>query len=325
MQRIIHAGPAAGLVLALVVGAAASPVLAEPEVFGSPDAAVDALVAALEARDRAALVAVFGPESEDVILTGDDAEDRATWSRFLSSYRALHRIEARDEGGATLEIGRDLWPFPVPLVRGEDGWRFDAEAAREEVLLRRIGGNELDVIELLRAYVGVQEEYRRTDADGDGVADFAAGVLSDPGTRDGLYWPPEEGAPESPIGDFMARAAAEGYSVDGAEGDPEPYLGYYFQVLRRQGDAAPGGAFDYMVNGHMVAGHAMLAYPAAYGETGIMSFMVGERGLVYEADLGEDTLMVAGAIESFDPGQGWAPVEVDADEVEGADADGAAR
>jgi hypothetical protein len=307
MKPLINAGTAAGI--ALTLGLGAIPGAAAPLVFDSPEAATDTLIAALEARDRAALIAVFGAENEDVILTGDDDEDRATWGEFLASYRTLHRFDPQGEGVTILEIGRDLWPVPAPLVKGERGWSFDAAAAREEVLLRRIGENELDVIELLHAYVRVQDEYRRTDADGDGIADFAASVISDAGTRDGLYWPAEEGAPESPIGDFMARAAAEGYSVDGTEEDPEPYLGYYFQLLQNQGDAAPGGALDYMVNGHMMAGHAMLAYPAAYDETGIMSFMVGERGIVYEADLGEDTLAVAGAIESFEPGEGWTPVE----------------
>jgi hypothetical protein len=311
MKPIKNGSAITGLALIMTLGAGPGAALAEAQVFASPEAATDALIAALEAQDRDALIAVFGPESEDVILTGDVEEDRETWSEFLSGYRTLHQIEVLGDGVATLEIGRDLWPFPAPLIQAGDGWQFDAEAAREEVMLRRIGGNELDVIALLRAYVRVQDQYRRTDPDGDGIASFAAGVLSSEGTHDGLYWPAEEGAPESPIGDFMARAAAQGYTVDGTEEDPEPYLGYYFEVLQRQGDAAPGGAYDYMVNGHMVAGHAMLAYPAAYGETGIMSFMVGERGVVYEADLGDDTLAVAGAIESFDPGEGWTPVEDD--------------
>jgi Protein of unknown function (DUF2950) len=175
--------------------------------------------------------------------------------------------------------------------------------------LRRIGQNELDVIDLLRGYVDAQATYRAMDPDGDGLPTFAASVLSTEGMRDGLYWPDAPDAPESPVGDFMARAAADGFSVEGgSDEEPEPYLGYYFRVLTKQGAAAPGGAMDYMVNGNMVAGHALLAFPAAYGDTGVMSFLVGERGVVYEADLGEDTLAIAGAMDSFDPGEGWEPV-----------------
>ena len=244
-----------------------------------------------------------------MILTGDDARDRQAWGEFLRDYTVAapdRRSKATTWRRCT--VGRDLWPFPAPLVEDESGWHFDAEAAREEVLLRRIGQNELDVIDLLRGYVRAQAAYRAMDPDGDGLPSFAAALLSDAGERDGLYWPDEPGAPESPVGDFMARAAADGYNVDGTDTEPEPYLGYYYRILTKQGAAAPGGAMDYMVNGRMVAGHALVAFPAAYGESGVMSFMVGEAGVVYEADLGEDTLAVAGAIDSFDPGEGWAPV-----------------
>jgi hypothetical protein len=294
--------------LALLLATGPLPAAAEPAIFASPEAAVAAVVEAIEARDAGGLVAVFGPENEDVVLTGDLEDDRETWRAFLAGYRAFHRIEQEDDGAATLYIGRDVWPFPAPLVRGEDGWAFDAAAAREEVRLRRIGQNELDVIDLMRGYVRAQAAYRAADPDGDGLPTFASGILSAPGTRDGLYWPPGPDAPQSPIGDFMARAAADGYSFDGIDQEPEPYLGYYFRLLTRQGPSAPGGAMDYLLNGRMVAGHALLAFPGGYGESGVMSFMVGEAGVVYEADLGEDTLAVAGAIKSFDPGAGWSPV-----------------
>jgi hypothetical protein len=294
--------------LALLGATFALPAGAEPQHFESPDAVVGAVIAALEARDPEALVAVFGPENEDVALTGDLEEDRAVWSEFMRDYATFHRIDVEDDDTAILYIGRDLWPFPAPLVATEAGWAFDAAAARDEVLARRIGRNELDVIEIMRRYPVAQARFRAMDADGDGLPAFAAGILSTPGTRDGLYWPPEPGAPESPVGDFVARAAAGGYSVGGVDEAPEPYLGYYFRILTRQGAAAPGGAIDYMVGGRMLAGHALFAFPAAYGDTGIMSFMVGEAGVIYEADLGGDTLAAAEAIEAFDPGDGWAPV-----------------
>ena len=187
-------------------------------------------------------------------------------------------------------------------------WSFDAEGAREEVLARRIGRNELEVIDIMRRAPEIQAAYRRTDHDGDGVMEFAASILSSPGTRDGLYWPDEPGAEPSPFDDTLARASFTGYSEDGEDREPEPFEGYYFRILQGQGEAAPGGAYSYMVAGNMVAGHALVAYPAVYGDTGIMSFLVGEQGIVYEADLGEDTLSRAVAVDVFDPSE-WFEVE----------------
>ncbi|MEM9221943.1 MAG: DUF2950 family protein [Pseudomonadota bacterium] len=285
------------------------PALAEPTAFDSPEAAVSTVIEALGAADREALIAAFGPEHEDVILSGDIARDRADWTDFITAYNEMHRIAVEGDT-ATLYIGIDQWPSPIPIVRGPDGsWRFDAEAGRDEISSRRIGENELDIIDLLRAYVRVQAAYRQIDYDGDGVMEFASSILSDEGERNGLYWPPEPGTPESPIGDFVARASAAGYSVDGQAVEPEPYLGYYFIMLDRQGANAPGGEREYAVNGEMVAGHALLAFPSAYGETGIMTLMVGENGVVYEADLGEETIDKALAIESYDPGEEWIIVE----------------
>jgi len=299
-----------GAPLALLI-AAASPAGAAPASYPTTEAAVGAVIAALEARDRAALVQVFGAENEDVVFTGDQVQDRQIWSEFLRAYRALNRIDANDDGTATLEIGKDLWPFPAPLVKDDAGWHFDMASARDEVLLRRIGENELDVIDVMRRYDAAQDAYRAANPAGDGIPAFAAHILSSPGARDGLYWADAPGAPESPVGDFIARASADGYNFDGTDEDPKPYLGYYFRILTRQGPAAPGGAMDYMVNGHLLAGHALLAFPAAYGDSGVMSFMVSEAGTVYEADLGPDTLAAASAIDSFDPGEGWKPVPAD--------------
>ncbi len=302
----------AGLVALLLATAAPITAHAEAESFASPEAAADAVIAALNAKDPQALLAVFGPESQDVIFSGDDAEDRQDWGQFLTSYEAMHRIAVdKTEAGerATIYIGRDQWPFPIELVAAAGQWHFDADGAREEVLLRRIGQNELDVIDLMHGYVRVQAIYRSENPDGDGLPSFASAILSSDGKHDGLYWPAAPGEPESPIGDFMARAAADGYQLDGTDVEPEPYLGYYYRVLQKQGPNAPGGALDYMANGEMVAGHALLAFPSDYGDTGVMSFMVGEAGIVYEADLGEDTLDVASAIDSFDPGEGWSVVE----------------
>ncbi len=303
MKRLLSSC-AVVLVLTSLPGAA----LSEPARFEGAEAAFETLVTALRSGDRDALIAIFGAENEDLIITGDPERDSTDREDFIAAFDEMHRVVEQD-GVATLYIGSDQWPFPIHVSMSEDTWAFDVEAGRDELLERRIGRNELDVIDVLKAYVRIQSEYRRTDYDADGVMEFAAHVLSTPGTRDGLYWPQEDGAPESPVGDFVARAAAEGYSVGGQDVEPEPYLGYYFHVLAKQGENAPGGAIDYMVNGNMVAGHAMVAFPSAYGETGIMSFMVAENGEILEADLGENTLETAQQIESFNPTEEWSAAE----------------
>lgn len=299
--------PAFGTVLALLLCSAAA--AADPASFDSPDAAVDAVVGALEAGDRAAVLQVFGPENEDLLSTGNTDEDRQIWGEFLKNVKAFRQIEQADDDHATLYAGRERWPFPVPLVRANGVWRFDPESGREEILMRRIGLNELAVIDIMNRVGAVQASFRETDHDGDRVKEFASSILSSAGERDGLYWPDEAGTERSPLDDFMARASDSGYNFDGTDRAPEPYVGYYFRILQGQGPAAPGGAYSYMVGGNMVAGHALLAYPAAYGDTGIMTFMVSESGQVYEADLGDETVSLAPAIKHFDPGEDWALVD----------------
>ncbi|MTH61729.1 DUF2950 domain-containing protein [Paracoccus litorisediminis] len=301
MKRIIST-------LALLIGTAPG-AWAAPQYFDTPEAAVTALVTALEAKDKAAVLQIFGPEAEDVVSTGDAEEDRVVWREFLDDMHAIHRLEPAGDGRMTLLAGREMWPFPADLVKGDTGWSFDAESAREEVLARRIGRNELEVIGLLRRAHEVQASFRQTDYDGDGVMEFAASILSTPGQHDGLFWAEDPDSPPSPFDESLARANFTGFSSDGEDREPEPYEGYYFRILQGQGPAAPGGAYSYMVNGNMVSGHAIVAYPAAYGDSGIMSFIVAEPGIVYQTDLGEDTLEKAAKIELFDPTEEWAPVE----------------
>jgi Protein of unknown function (DUF2950) len=289
--------------VALALGASIAS--AEPATYPTAEAGFEAFVSALKAQDRAMLLTIFGPESEDLIGTDDPEQDAEAREEFLAEYATFNQIVPAGEDRVELEIGRSLWPFPVAMTKSDAGWSFDVEGARDEILARRIGMNELDVIDLMHRAIGVQAAYRKIDYDGDGVMEFASSILSTPGQRDGLYWPPEEGTLDSPIGAFMAQASADGISIDGVDQEPQPYLGYYFRILTRQGASAPGGAYDYMVGGNMVAGHALLAYPAEPGESGIASFMVGENGQIYEANLGETTLDVAGAIDSFDPSEGW--------------------
>lgn len=294
--------------LVAVLVLAGSTAIAEPQAFASPEEAVEVLVAALEAGDRPSVIRVFGEENLDVVSTGDSAEDRDIWGEFLKSAQDLTRIDMVSPDTATLFVGRDLWPFPAPLVQSNAGWTFDAEAAREEVRMRRIGQHELAVIDVLKRANGIQSTYRRIDHDGDGVMEFAAGILSSPGARDGLYWPASAGG-LSPFDDQIARANLSGFAIDGQDVEPDPWEGYYFAILQEQGPAAPGGSYSYLVHGNMVAGYAVIAVPAIYGDTGIMTFMVGENGVVYETDLGDDTLTKALAIFAFDPGQDWAPVD----------------
>jgi hypothetical protein len=283
--------------------------LAEPLKFDSPDAAVAAVIAALEASDVDRMLEIFGPENKDVVSTSDATEDRELWGEFLRGAKVRTQIDLIDENTAELLVGQQAWPFPALIVRAEGGWAFDAEEARTEVLARRIGRHELAVIEILRRAPEMQAEYRRVDHDGDGVMEFAAAIVSGMGARDGLYWSDEPGTEPSPVGQGLARASLTGFAEDGVDVEPEPLYGYFFYILQGQGEAAPGGAYSYTINGNMVAGHAALAVPAVYGDSGIMSFMIGENGILYEADLGSDTLARAAGIKLFDPAEGWSPVE----------------
>lgn len=293
----------------VLLGIGATTALAAPAVYPTPEAAIEAFVSALEAHDKDALLVVFGPEAADLMNSGDADRDAEAAKDFLIGYHRYHVLDALSDDSRELVIGRNLWPFPVLLVKNEAGWSFDPDEARDEILSRRVGLNELDVIDILHKAALVQSRFRSEDQDGDGVMEFASSILSSPGQRDGLYWEHEDGKPDSPLGPEIALAAADGISVDGVEQEPEPYLGYYFRILTKQGEAAPGGAYDYMINGNMVAGYGVLAYPADPGNTGVMSFMVGENGVVYEANLGDATLETAAAIDSFNPGEGWSPVE----------------
>jgi Protein of unknown function (DUF2950) len=285
--------------------------LAAPQEFASPLDAANAVAAAVEANDAKGVIAIFGEENRDLVLSGDDAADTETWRNFARGFRQRHRIDVLGDDRAVLFVGRDEMRFPAELAKVGDKWHFDAEGAREEVLAGRIGRNELDVIAALKRGREIQEAYRSVDYDGDGVMEFAPSILSSEGQRDGLYWPSVPGEPESPIGPYFARAAAKGYAVgDGVEGnDADPFHGYYFDILTRQGASAPGGAMDYMVNGNMVAGFALIAYPAAYGDSGIMTFIMSENGIVLEADLGDQTIDLAAAIDTFDPDDGWQAAE----------------
>lgn len=288
----------------LLLAGSASPALSGGANFDTPQSALDAFVGALKANDQSKMLEIFGPEAEDLVGTGDPAEDQERRQEVLGMYAEGYRFQPEDEG-VVLLLGEDSWPFPIPILRTDDGWRFDLEAGIEELSAREIGLNELEVIELLEAYVDLQAAFRLVDHNGNGVMEFAQTIISDPEEQNGLFWPGKD----SFVGAALARAATSGWSDGQVDYEAEPFLGYYYTILQEQGPNAPGGAYSYFVGDHFVAGHALLAIPADYGETGIHSFLVGENGIVYEADFGPETLSIAAEISAYDPGTNWSPVE----------------
>jgi hypothetical protein len=275
--------------------------------FSSPEEALKALVAATKGGDRAALDSIFGPDVKD-LLSGDakqDAIELASFSKSVGQYAVWVR---KSDDRLVLDIGDQNWPMPIPLVRRNGAWQFDTAAGKEEVLNRRIGEDELNAIGVCRVYVQAQREYASEDRDGTGMLKYAQRIKSSPGARDGLYWPVGEGQEQSPFGPLLADAHAEGYGGKTAEGAPQPYKGYRFRILTSQGPSAAGGAYSYIINGNMVAGFAMVAFPAHWGESGVMTFIVNQWGKVYECNLGEQSADIAEAMVSFDPDSGWTPV-----------------
>ncbi|TDL86921.1 DUF2950 family protein [Meridianimarinicoccus aquatilis] len=280
---------------------------AEPANFPTPQDALEGFVAALNTPiGGGGILAVLGEDARDIVDTGDKNQNAANRAEMLELYAEGYRFLPDGDGRVTILFGAESWPFPIPIVRSEGVWHFDVDAGREELAAREIGLNELEVMDLLRAYVAVQADYRSVDHDGDGVMEFASHILStEPGKRDGLFW---MGA-QSPMGARIARAAFEGYSDGNTDFPPEPLHGYYFQMLNAQGSNAPGGEMTYLVNGNQVSGHAMMAVPAAYGQTGINTFLISENGVLLQTDLGEETLAIAARIDAFDPGPDWVPAD----------------
>jgi hypothetical protein len=306
------------LVLALVCAAAtilsatdssAATAKAQPKTFASPEEAVKALVDALKTGDKAQLSVLFGPGSESLVSSGDDVEDKATRERFLKNYEEKNSLEKKGDDEVLLQVGKDDWPLPIPIRRKGSAWAFDTKAGKEEFLNRRIGRNELNTIDVLEAYVDAQREYAGQDRDGDGVYSYAQKFRSTPGKKDGLYWEIKEGEEASPFGPLSARADQEGYTRKTKTEKPSPYHGYYFRILKAQGKNAPGGAYDYVVKGNMILGFGLVAWPATYGSSGIMTFLVNQEGVVYQKDLGKGTAKAAGALKRYDPDPTWKKVE----------------
>jgi hypothetical protein len=301
-------GALALLSTACLLGAAGQQTL-----FPTPDDGVKALVSAAESKDQAAMTAILGPDREK-LMSGDPVEDASAMNRFAANLRKSVKLVRVDDSKFTLTVGDDQFPFPIPLVKEGGQWRFDTAAGMDEILTRRIGQNELSAIMTCRAYVVAQWEYfsKALDTSEDGLAVYAQKFVSTPGQRDGLYWDVPEGEKPSPMGTLVAEARAEGYPAGQpkpAAGPRTPFHGYYFRILKAQGDHAPGGKFSYLVNGHMIAGYALLAFPAKWGSGGVMTFIVNNQGRVYQKNLGAATEDLAGAMTEYDPDPSWTLVK----------------
>jgi hypothetical protein len=294
-------------VCALLASLLLVPALAQQgneKTFGSPGDAVLALYTAVRSNDQQAISAIFGSNSGPILHTGDEVADKNMAADFIRRYDQMHRVVMEPDQTVTLYIGADNWPMPIPIIKNNSGaWYFDTEAGAKEILYRRIGRNENDAIEVLYTLVEAQREYASTTHDGDSTKHYALRFVSADGKQDGLYWKTSDNEPPSPIGPLIVGAAGEGYNLK--QGQQTPFHGYYYRILTKQGAAAKGGAKDYLVNGQLTRGFAFVAYPAEYRNSGVMTFIVNQDGVVYEKDLGQDTAKIASAMTDFNPDQGW--------------------
>lgn len=273
--------------------------------FASPEDAVRALALAANNRDTEALAAIFGP-AFDEITSPDPVQWRNELAAFANGLDASHHLTRLDDGRYILETGKDRWPFPIPIVRRGQSWFFDTEAGKQELINRRIGRNELQALKSIRAGALAQREYSSADHDGDGVLKFAKKIVSAPGKKDGLYWPPDLDGEISPLGPAYAKAQSQGYfKQPPKQNAPQPFHGYYYKILTRQGKHAPGGKYDYIINGNMIGGFAFVAWPAQYGDSGIMTFIINQQGKIYQKDLGPHTGSIAGKMNAYDPDPSW--------------------
>lgn len=278
-------------------------------LFDTPEHAAEALIATVKASNVDELVAIFGPDGKDLVASADPVDARNSRGVFTAAAQERWHLEDAPNGAKTLVIGHEDWPFPVPIVRDGHSWRFDTAAGRDEVIDRRVGRNELQVIQLCRTYVAAQRIYSLTGHDGQPAGAFAASLRSDAGRQNGLYWPVKRHEKRSPLGDLLASASQDSQSSAGADKGPSPFHGYYFRILTSQGPSAPGGAKDYLAGGRLTGGFALVAWPAAYDSSGVMTFIVGADGVIREKDLGPDTDTVARAMRVFDPDASWTVTE----------------
>ncbi len=287
-------------------------VTAQPtqQVFSSPEDALKELAAAVKTKDKTALARIFGPSGEELRAT-DAVQAAAEFEEFSKLLTMKASLVKENESKVVLYIGNENWPFPIPLIKTNNQWVFDTEAGKEEILNRRIGENELTAILVCRSYVKAQREYVLKDWDGDGILAYAQKLRSDPNKKNGLFWKRVPGEPVSPLGELVAQARMEGYRKEKSlfKEEPVPFHGYYFNILTKQGKRAPGGKYSYIVNGNMVGGFALVAFPADWGKSGVMTFIVNQQGKVYQKNLGEETLKMASKMKIYDPDETWALVK----------------
>jgi Protein of unknown function (DUF2950) len=274
----------------------------EQKTFATPSEAVKSLMAAVESGDQDALLAIFGDEGKDLISSGDAVQDKAGRDGFVKAYKTKHSIVTVDAKTRLLQVGAKDWQMPIPIIEEGGKWRFDTAAGKQELIYRRIGDNELGAIAACRGFIAAQTDYAAEGHDGLPAGIFAQRLKSEPGKQNGLYWEVKEGDPPSPAGDFLAKAGDEGYQKS------DPYHGYYYRILRAQGAAAPGGAMSYLVDGQLKGKVALVAYPAQYKSSGVMTFIINQDGVVYQKDLGESTTDLAKAMQEYNPDKSWKKV-----------------
>ena len=278
------------------------------KTFASPGDAVLAVYDAVLSNDQQALTAIFGSSAGPILHTGDEVADKKMGEDFIRRYDQMHRLVLESDSSATLYVGAENWPMPIPVVKNSSGaWYFDTEAGAKEILYRRVGRNENDAIEILHTFVDAQREYGSESHDGDATKHYALRFMSDDGKQNGLYWKTSDNETPSPIGPLIVTATSEGYAMK--QRHSEPFHGYYYHILTKQGPAAKGGAKDYLTSGQLTRGFAFVTYPAEYRNSGVMTFIVNQDGIVYEKDLGQDTDKLAAAISEYNPDKTWRPAD----------------
>lgn len=297
----------AAMVLTFVCASTSSAATAQQKSFSSAEEAVEAAVTAARNNNEKEMLAIFGAQAKELLFSADPVADKQRREEFLAAYAESHRLVTEGQDTILL-VGKQDWPLPIPLVRRGNAWVFDTEKGKEEILNRRIGENELYTIQTLLAVVDAQREYAVKDRDRDGLLEYAQKFVSDPGKKNGLYWEAKPGEPQSPLGPIMARARSEGYKGQ-ASTTPPPYHGYYYKLLTAQGKAAPGGAYSYLVKGKMIGGFAVVAYPAEYGNSGVMTFVVNHDGKVFQKDLGKNTVAILKSMKQYAVDSTWTEVK----------------
>lgn len=281
---------------------------ADQKTFATPSEAVQALVKAAEDANQEEMVAVLGDNAKELVYSGDPVQDKAGMEGFVKAYKTKHAIIKQDDQTRVLQVGASNWPMPIPIINDGGKWRFDAAAGKQELLYRRIGHNELGAIAACHGYIDAQQDYASVGHDGLPAGIYAQKLMSSPGKQDGLYWETAEGETASPAGPLLADASAEGYTGQGLGGKAQPYHGYFYRVLKAQGAAAKGGAKSYSVDGRLAQGVALVAFPAQYRVSGVMTFIINQNGVVYQKDLGEKTAEIAAAMTEYNPDQSWTKV-----------------